>query len=294
MAERRTRAVTIIALVTMAVEFAGGLAFGSMALLADGLHMASHTLAMGIAVFAYAYARWHATDPRFTFGTGKVNVLAGYTGAILLTLSAVWMMTESLERWWSPTRVRYAEAAAVAGLGLAVNLASAWLLRDDHNHSGCRHAHDHNLRAVYFHVLADAATSVLAIGALLAASSLGARWLDPLAGLLGGGLVAWWAIGLLRATSGILLDHQAPELLRSTICGVVEWHGDKVVDLRCWAVGQGQYAAAVTVVARERRCSDDYRRLLPAERHLAWVSFQIDEVPEAALAEPHVAMSLRM
>jgi cation diffusion facilitator family transporter len=280
-AERRTGTVAIVSAATMVLEIAGGAVFGSLALLADGLHMASHTLAMTVAVFAYAYARRHAANPRFVFGTGKVNVLGGYTGAILLAISALWMAWESIERLWTPTPVRYAEAAAVGALGLLVNIVSAWLLRDDPRHGrtdghadGCRHQ-DHNLQAAYLHVLADAATSVLALVAFAVAAWQDAPWLDPLVGFVGAGLVGWWSVGLLRTTATVLLDQQAPDEVQRLVCAAVEAHGDQVAALRCWSVGQGRYAAAATVVAVHPKSSAAYRARLAADDRLAWVSFEV-------------------
>jgi cation diffusion facilitator family transporter len=281
-AERRTRIVAVVAAATMGVEIAGGTAFGSLALLADGLHMASHTLAMGIAVFAYAYARQHAANPRFVFGTGKVNVLGGYTGAILLSVTALWMAWESLERMWIPTPIRYAEAAAVGALGLLVNTASAWLLRDGLAHGQiegratcCSSHQDLNLQAAYLHVLADAATSVLALVALGVAAWQNMPWLDPLVGLAGAGLVGWWSVGLLRETATMLLDHQAPDDVQRLVRAAVEAHGDHVAELRCWSVGQGRYAAAAAVLSVHPKSSAAYRATLAVDARLAWVSFDV-------------------
>lgn len=211
----------------MAVEIVAGVAFGSMALLADGLHMGSYAVALGLS--AYAYARRRAADPRFAFGTGKVNVLAGYTGAVLLTGFALVMAWESLARLLAPVPIAFDAAIGVAVLGLLVNGALVLILDDhghghDHHHEA-EHGHhhhggaDHNLRSAYLHVLADALTSILAIVALLAGKYLGATWLDPLMGIVGAALVARWAWYLLAATGGILLDRQAPERVREAVRG---------------------------------------------------------------------------
>lgn len=208
--ENRTLLVICITATMMMVEIAAGIFYGSMALLADGLHMASHAVALGISAFAYVYARRHALDARFSFGTGKVNSLGGYTGAVLLAVFALIMAWESLIRLANPIDIAFDQAILVAVLGLVVNGASVFILGNQHSHE---HGHDHhddhgdhddhdlNLKAAYFHVMADALTSVLAIGALLAGKYLGYSWMDPLMGIVGAILVARWSIGLLKTTS---------------------------------------------------------------------------------------------
>jgi cation diffusion facilitator family transporter len=199
-AERRTMTVAAVSATMMLVEIIGGELLGSMAVTADGLHMASHTLALGIAAFAYVYARRHALNPRFAFGTGKVNALGGYTGAAFLGVTALWMLWESVARAWSPADIHYGEAMSIAALGLGVNAWSAWLLRDDHGahaHHGpaCRHDADYNLRAAYLHVVSDAATSVLAIVALAAAWRWNVPQLDAIAGIAAACVVDWlWVV----------------------------------------------------------------------------------------------------
>ena len=197
--EARTRIVVLLTAVTMVVEIVAGLVYGSMALLADGLHMASHDSALGLALIAYIYARRHAHDRRFSFGTGKVNALAGFASAVVLALFALMMAGESLRRFFEPVPIAFNEAIVVALLGLVVNGLSVGILRDhhEHDHHG-EHEHDHNLRAAHLHVLADALTSLLAIFALLAAKHFGAVWMDPAMGIVGGILVALWAWGLLK------------------------------------------------------------------------------------------------
>jgi cation diffusion facilitator family transporter len=210
--EHRTLIVIAITAVMMVVEIAAGITFGSMALLADGLHMASHTAAIGIAAFAYVYARRHAFDKRFSFGTGKVNPLAGFASAVLLIVFAGLMAWESTERFFNPIDIAFNQAILVAIFGLIVNGASALILghsgpdhEHGHDHSHGHHHdekhHDHNLRAAYFHVLADALTSVLAIVALLAGKYYGLNWLDPVMGIVGALLVARWSLSLVRSTS---------------------------------------------------------------------------------------------
>jgi len=268
--------VATLAAVTMVAEVVGGWLLGSMAVLADGLHMAAHTAAMGIAVFAYAYARRHASSPQFAFGTGKVNALGGYTGATVLGITAIWMIWESLARAWHPTPILYGPAAAVAVLGLVVNGISAWMLHDDHS-SGCSHAHDHNLRAAYLHVVADMATSVLAILALIAARQWDVGWIDPAAGLVGAVIVAWWSVGLVKTSASVLLDHQGPMALRQIVRERLEADGAVVSDLRCWAVAPNRYAVAVALRTRSPSPGRGYRERLASEGRIAWMMVEAEE-----------------
>lgn len=270
--ENRTWAVIALTSAMMAVEIVAGIWSGSMALLADGLHMASHTAALTITAGAYVYARRHATDSRFAFGTGKVNALAGFTGAILLFMFALVMAWESIDRLANPVAIAFSEAIFVAVLGLIVNGVSALLLdvHDEHSH------HDHNLRSARLHVLADALTSVLAVFALLSAKFLGLNWMDPAMGLVGAALVARWSWSLLRDTSRVLLDHQAPERLRSAIRGALEAEeGDRVADLHIWSIAPGRYAGIVSVVTHEPRAPEFYKKLLPEGNGLAHVSVEV-------------------
>jgi len=263
--ESRTMLVIALTAVMMAIEVAAGLAFGSMALLADGLHMASHAAALTITAVAYVYARRHAADERFSFGAGKVNALAGFTGAVLLAMFALMMAWESLGRILSPVGIAFNQAIAVAVVGLAVNGVSVLLLGHDHGEGAeDNHDHDHNLRAAYLHVLADALTSLLAIFALLAGKFLGLVWMDPLMGIVGAVLVARWSLGLLRATSGVLLDRQAPADIGDSIREAVERGSDAVVaDLHIWSVGPGIYSVIVSVVTSAPKPPDHYKRLMP-------------------------------
>lgn len=275
--ESRTVIVAALTCVTMVVEIAAGIAFGSMALLADGLHMGSHAVALGISVFAYVYARRHAHDQRFSFGTGKVNALGGYTGAVLLALFAVMMAWESIERLITPLPIAFNQAIAVALLGLLVNGASVVILGQQdhdlephdhhHHHPGDtphpHHHHDHNLRSAYLHVLADALTSLFAIVALLAGKFLGWNWMDPLMGVVGAVMVALWSRGLLTTTAHVLLDMQASDALREGIRSDLEHDGSaRVTDLHVWAIGPGLHAVAATVVAPRREPTAHYHRLL--------------------------------
>lgn len=277
-AERRTRWVVGLTFTAMLVELVAGWLTGSMALLADAWHMASHVGALGLAAFAYAFARRHAGDARFTFGTGKVSALAGYSSALLLGVVALWMAWESTQRLFNPVTIHYAEAMAVATLGLAVNLASAWLLREephhhDHGHDDDDHDHhhthdhphhvDHNLRAAYLHVLADALTSVLALVALAGGMLYGWNFLDPLMGLVGAAVISRWAWGLARDSGAVLLDAEDHGPTAAEVRRRVEALPDhEVADLHLWRVGPASRACILSVVTHSPRALSDYRQLL--------------------------------
>lgn len=271
-AERRTRWVMWLTLVVMVLEIAGGWFFNSMALMADGWHMSSHAFALGLTVFAYRMAARYARDRRFAFGTWKMEILGGYTSALLLVGVAVTMLVESVERMVNPLPIGYDQAIATAVLGLAVNLASAWMLKDDHHHHGHSHghAHDHdhahatshghdehahgahadlNLRAAYIHVLTDAATSILAILALFGGKWWGASWLDPLMGIVGAVLVGVWAKGLLRDCALVLLDAEMDNPLTERIARTLTRAAMpvKVQDLHLWRVANDKYACIVAL-----------------------------------------------
>ena len=270
-AERRARIVMWITLATMALEILAGWWYNSMALLADGWHMSSHALALGLAAFAYAAARRYARDPRFAFGTWKIEILAGYTSAILLLGVAVLMVAASVERLFAPQAIHYPQAMAVAGFGLAVNLVCALILGGHHDHDhehGHAHGHDHhghhghdghdvdlNLKAAYIHVLADAATSVLAMLALAGAWAYGWNWLDPVMSIAGAVLVALWAKKLMHETGRVLLDremdHPVVQEIREAV--EVEQDGDtpRIVDLHVWRVGRQLYSCALSVLSRD-------------------------------------------
>ncbi|QHL90885.1 CDF family Co(II)/Ni(II) efflux transporter DmeF [Sphingomonas changnyeongensis] len=281
--ERRTLWVVALAAITMLVEIAAGLATGSMALLADGIHMATHVGALGLAAFAYRYARRHAADPRFVFGTGKVGDLAGFASALMLGVFAIGIAAESVDRLFAPGAIAYGEALWVAGLGLAVNLASALLLAHDHDHphdhdhghdhhhGAHGHHHDHNLRSAYFHVLADALTSVLAIAALLAGLYLGWRWLDAAAGIAGALVIAHWALGLMRTTGLVLVDATADPGLAARLRAAVEDEATEVVDLRCWRIGPGRFAALIALHSAQPLPVAAYRARLAGQHGLAWL-----------------------
>ena len=269
-AEKRTLIVSIVTVLTMFVELGAGIAFGSMALLADGLHMGSHASALAISVLAYRYTRTHAMDARFNFGTGKVNSLAAFTSATILALIALVMAWESVGRFLSPVTILFNQALFVAALGLIVNGASLAIL------GGHEIRHDHNFRSAYLHVAADALTSVLAIIALLFGKYLGQRWLDPLMGLVGATLVFRWSWGMLRSSSRVLLDLQAPDEVRGAIQKAIESEGDnRVSDLHVWSVGPGIYAAEIGIVSSRPLDPDSYYGLLPGELGLVHVTFEI-------------------
>lgn len=256
---QRTLWVVALTAVMMVVEIAAGWWTGSMALLADGFHMATHAGALGVAAIAYRYARAHANDPRYTFGTGKVGDLAGFASALVLAVFAIGIGWESIERLIEPRGVAFGEATLVAIVGLVVNLVSAWLLAGDgHHHHGHAHgadddhAHHHhgtdnNLRAAYFHVLADALTSVLAIVALLAGAYLGWAWADAVVGILGSVVIARWAWGLMRDSAGVLLDTADPGIARAMRTAIEQPGDADLIDLHVWKIGPAARAAIVTV-----------------------------------------------
>jgi cation diffusion facilitator family transporter len=294
--ERRTSIVIAITGTMMVVEIIAGLIFGSMALLADGLHMASHATALFINLFAYIYARRHARDARFSFGTGKVNALGGFTGAILLAGFALMMVWGSLERLLNPVAIAFNQAIFVAIIGLVVNGASVFILghedehhdghEDHHEHDHDDHHHDHNLKSAYYHVLADALTSILAIIALLAAKYFGLIWMDPLMGIVGAILVCQWSLGLLRATSSILLDKQGSEELKLRIRESIEAVGDsRVADLHLWAIGPNIYGVILTVVTHHPEPPDYYKKLLPTNLGLVHVTVEVHQCPALETAK---------
>src|SRR5438309_431621 len=282
--ERRTRIVIAITGTMMVLEITVGLLSHSMALLADGWHMSTHVTAFLITAAAYYFTKRHASDPRFSFGTGKIGVLGGFASAVVLSVVALLMAGESVHRIFVPLAIHFDEAIGIACLGLVANLGCAILLKDDHAHSHEHHQHHHdlNLRAAYLHVLADAFTSMLAIIALTSGKFFGWTWLDPVVGIVGSAVVFSWAYNLLRDTSGILLDRipvssDLPDEIRKAI----ERDGDSVVtDLHVWQVGAGKFAAIVSVVADETRPYESYRERLREHEELVTVTIETDASPE--------------
>ncbi|MDY0274440.1 MAG: cation diffusion facilitator family transporter [Desulfomicrobium sp.] len=281
--ERGTRLVFWLTIITMAAEILAGWIFGSMALLADGWHMASHAGAMAVAWFAYRYARKHANNPDLIFGSGKVNALAGFASAIGLILVAVFMVGESTLRLVSPVKIFFGPAIFVAILGLVVNLVSAWLLRDaDHAHS-----HDHNLKAAYLHVLADALTSVLAIFALLGGKFYGWNWLDPLIGIVGALVIGRWAWGLLQDTSKILLDHRTnPDLHQEIVTQMQKDSQIRVRDVSIWSVGPKRLAAHLTIEDPMPKPPEHYKNLLSQVHELNQIMVEVHACPCPAETAP--------
>jgi len=277
--ERRTFLVVVLTAIMMVVEITTGVLTGSMALLADGLHMASHTTALGIALLAYVLARRLAADGRFAFGVGKINSLAGFASAVSLLAFAGLMVTESVGRLIEPRAIAFDQALIVAVVGLVVNGASAWVLMStpmEHSHDHAHGHHDHNLRAAYLHVLADALTSVLAIVALLTGKYWGANWLDPVMGIVGAALVARWSVGLIRESSRVLLDRQADQKMLSAVRAAVEGDStDRVADLHVWRIGHGIYSAELAVVTHEPRPPQHYKALIPNTLNLVHVTVEV-------------------
>ena len=288
--ESRTLIVIAITAAMMVVEIAAGIVYGSMALLADGLHMASHAAALGITAMAYVYARRHAHDTRYSFGTGKVNALGGFTGAVLLGVFALMMGWQSVARLINPVDIAFNQAIFVAVLGLIVNGASIFILgvKDhDHGHGHGHHHenHDHALRSAYFHVMADALTSLLAIFALLAAKYFGLVWMDPMMGIVGTILVSRWSFGLLRDTSKILLDRQGHDELCNTIRKSIEkYEDDEITDLHVWSVGPNIHAAIVSLATKHPRPPDHYKALLPDNLGLVHVNIEVHHADEVAVS----------
>ena len=284
--ERRTWFVVALTAVMMVGEIVAGILFGSMALLADGWHMATHAAALGIAALAYLFARRHARNTRFTFGTGKFGDLAAFASAVILAIVAIQIAFESVERLVNPVAIAYREAIAVAVLGLAVNIVSAFLLREQHDERhGHAHGHDHahghhhrdnNLRAAYVHVIADAATSVLAIVALVTAAYLQWTWADPVVGIVGAIVIAGWAIGLLRSSGRVLLDVNDAGRMEESIRRRLETRGDRITDLHLWQIGPGHRAAVISLVSDDPLPPSDYKRRLSGLHGLSHVTVEVE------------------
>ena len=310
-AERRTWAVIVLCSVMMVAEIVGGMLFGSLALIADGLHMSTHAGALLLAALAYTYARKYAYDRSFTFGTGKFGDLAGYSSAIVLAMIALLIGYEAVERLLHPVAISFNEAIPIAALGLAVNIASAWLLSGghdphghDHGHAHGHHdhddahahdhAHDHhhdhdaahhrdnNMRAAIVHVMADAAVSVLVIAGLVLARAFGWLWMDPLAGLIGAAVIANWSVGLIRDTGGILLDRLPDRGIAEKVRATVESEGDRVTDLHLWRLGPGHLGAIVCVATTSAREAAHYRQRLANVADISHVTVEVQHAPAGA------------
>jgi cation diffusion facilitator family transporter len=288
--ERRTWLVVGLTTAMMIAEIVGGTIYGSMALVADGWHMSTHAAALAVVAFAYRFARRHRDDPRFSFGTGKFGELAGFASAIVLAVISVLIGYEASMRLLDPRPISFDEAVVVAVIGLGVNLLSAWLLRDSHDHhAGDHHRHhhhsahnhhhshddDHNLRAAYLHVLADALTSVLAIVGLLAGRFYGLSWMDPLVGLVGAVVIAHWSVGLIRSSGAVLVDVVPNRGIADTIRQRLELGGDRVSDLHLWQLGPGHAAVAASVISDHPLSPDDYKQRLRDIAGLSHITIEV-------------------
>ena len=283
--ERNTRWAVVLTAIMMVVEIAGGWLTNSMALLADGWHMSSHVVALGLSALVYVLARRLAQDKRFAFGTWKLEVLGGYTSALLLVGVAGLMLFQSVERLLSPTPIRYDEAKVIAVIGLGVNLACAWLLKGGHGHDHSGHDHGHaaphhdlNLRSAYVHVVADAATSVLAIAALIGGKFWAVPWLDPVMGMVGAALVAVWAWGLMRDSGRVLLDAEMNAPVVAEIREVIDASPIRaaISDLHVWRVGKGKYACMVSLVTLADAQPEDFKRQLRVHDELVHITVEIN------------------
>ena len=285
--EKRTIQVLILTAMTMVVEIVAGMVYGSMALLADGWHMSTHVAAFMITIFAYRYARQHANNPAFTFGTGKVGVLGGFASAIALAVVALVMLLESLQRVFDPQIIHFNEAIGIAFLGLFVNIVSAFLLKDHHSHEDGHHHHDHNLKAAYLHVLADALTSLLAIIALLSGKYFGWNWLDPMMGIVGAAIITRWSYSLLKETSPILLDASIEEEYKTAIFEQIESDADnRISDIHVWKVGANDYATIISVVTHYPQPPEYYKKLLAHFHGLSHITIEVNHCADEPCIEP--------
>ena len=265
--EARAKLAALVTAVFMVVEIAAGFAYHSMALLADGIHMATHVGALGLAAGAYWLARRHAGNARFSFGSGKFGDLAAFTSAIILGITAVAIAVESVSRLINPADIAYGDALLIAAIGLIINLISAFILKDDHSHDhhdhGHGHAHDNNMRAAYLHVLADAATSVLAILALACGYYFGLSFLDPVAAMIGALVIGSWSYGLIRDSAMVLLDADADPKLSGDIKGTIERDlGARIADLHLWRLGPGHRGLIVSLVSPDPTTAEQIKALL--------------------------------
>jgi len=281
--ERRTKYVLILTAITMVAEIVAGTIFGSMALLADGWHMGTHVAAFLITIYAYQFARKHQNNPDYAFGTGKVGVLGGFTSAIALAIVALMMLVESVHRIIEPTNIQFNAAIAVAVIGLIVNIVSAFILKDHHDHSHGHshhhdHHHDHNLHAAYMHVLADALTSLLAIMALLAGKFFGWNWLDPMMGVVGAIIITRWSYGLIKQTSPILLDASIEQGYKLAVEEKIESDSDnRIVDIHIWKVSANHYAIIISLVTLEPKEVAYYKSLLSEFNQLSHITIEVNK-----------------
>jgi cation diffusion facilitator family transporter len=287
--ERKTWAVIVICAAMMVAEIVGGLWFGSVALIADGLHMSTHAGALLIAALAYTYSRRYVNDERLTFGTGKFGDLAAFTSAIALAMIALLIGYESMDRFVTPVPIAFNQAIPIAVLGLGVNLLSALLLRDDDHHHAHDHAHsnghahvhrDHNLRAAFVHVLADAAVSVLIIVGLVAGRFFGWIWMDPLMGLVATAVILSWSWTLIRSAGAILLDVCPDPALARKVAVRLEQGSDRVSDLHLWRLGPGHLAAVISIVTHDPRSPEQYKRRLSGLAGLSHVTIEVVTCPD--------------
>jgi cation diffusion facilitator family transporter len=295
-AERNTRRVILLTVFMMVIEISAGYLFGSMALLADGWHMGTHAVALGIAAFTYYYARLNSDNPNYSFGTGKVGVLGGFASAVVLAIVALLMGIESIERVISPKQIHFNEAIAVAVIGLIVNIVSALLLQDRHHHSEGHNSdkihQDHNLKAAYLHVMADALTSLLAIIALFTGKMFGWIWMDPIMGIVGALLITRWSYRLLIDTGKILLDRDINQEAVAEIPAKIESDSDnKVSDIHVWRVGSYHLSAIISIVTDYPKPPEYYKTLLADYEELVHVTVEVIKCDdEACVLQPEPAI----
>ena len=281
--ERKTWIVIAICAAMMAAEIVGGLWFGSVALIADGLHMSTHAGALLLAALAYTYSRRHVADERLTFGAGKLGDLAAFSSAIVLAMIALLVGYESVDRFFHPVPIAFNQAIPIAGLGLAINLLSVFLLHpDDECESDHGHAdlhRDHNLRAAFVHVLADAAVSLLVIVGLLAGRQLGWLWMDPVIGLIATMVILSWSWSLVRAAGAVLLDASPDPALARKLAARLEQNGDRISDLHLWRMGPGHLAAIVSLVSDHPDAPSSYKKRLDDLPGLSHVTIEVEPCP---------------
>lgn len=293
--ERRTKMVLVLTFFTMLVEVVAGIIYGSMALLADGWHMGTHVAAFLIAIIAYRYSRIHAHDDTFAFSTAKVSLLGGFASSIALGVVALFMILEAVQRIFMPHLIHFDESIAVAGFGLGINLICALLLQNhEHDHAAHKHSqakpakhdkhethhHDHNLKAAYMHVLADALTSVLAITALLAGKYYAWNWLDPVMAIVGGLVISHWSYSLIKETAPVLLDESITPEYKQAIITVLESDADnRIADLHIWRVGPQHYAMIAALITATPKTPLYYKALLSEFHKLKHITIEVNQCP---------------